>query len=242
MYWLSDTPIAHRGLHNTEIPENSLAAFEAACDAGFSIELDVHLSGDHEVVVFHDYSTQRLTGVDMEIATTPLAQLQALKLASTDQHIPTLREVLSLVDGRVPLLVELKSLGRSDGNFEALVHNLLKPYPGKFTVQSFDPNLVAWFANNAPNFIRGQLSCAYKGEASMPIFRRFLLTNLLLNWRSRPHYIGYNIEDLPSLPVRVARAMGLPVVAWTVSNSEQQKVAQRYADNMIFEHIDPSSY
>lgn len=241
MNWLSEIPIAHRGLHTDQLPENSLAAFAAACEAGYGIELDVHLTADKEVVVFHDYTTSRLTGVDRKVATTPLAQLQALKLAGTDQHIPTLHEVLSLVDGRVPLLVELKSPGRSDGTFEALVHDLLKTYRGKFTVQSFDPNLVAWFSKNAPSFIRGQLSCAYKGEASMPMFRRFLLANLLLNWRSRPHYIGYNIDDMPSFPVRFARKVGLPIVAWTVANSEQQKVAERYADNIIFEHIEPSS-
>jgi glycerophosphoryl diester phosphodiesterase len=241
MNWLLETPIAHRGLHSSEIPENSLAAFEAACKAGFGIELDVHMSNDHEIVVFHDYKTARLTGVDMSVASTSRTELQSLKLAGTEQHIPTLREVLNLVDGRVPVLVELKSPGRSDGTFEAKVYELLEGYSGEFTVQSFDPNLVAWFAKNAPSFIRGQLSCAYKGGGSMPVLRRFILSNLLMNWRSRPHYIGYDINDMPMLSVRIARAIGLPIVAWTVVNSDQLKIARRYADNIIFEQIDPSN-
>ena len=158
--------IAHRGLHNIDnsIPENSMLAFKKAIEGGFAIENDIHLTKDGEVVVFHDDTLTRVCGVEGKVEDKTLAELKELNLLGTNEKIPTLRECLELVGGRVPLLIEFKVVG---GNAKALsekANEILKDYEGLYFVQSFYPNVLSWYKKNRPDICRGQLSTAFKGE------------------------------------------------------------------------------
>ena len=148
---------AHRGLYGGDIPENSLAAFTAAVDAGYGIELDVQLSADGEVMVFHDASLERMTGVKGKLCEKTLAELRELRLDGTEHGIPTFREVLEAVDGKVPLLVELTGESADTSVCEA-VDEILREYSGAYLIESFNPLLLRWYKKNHPNVLRGQLT------------------------------------------------------------------------------------
>jgi len=140
--WLLKTPIAHRGLHGAGVPENSLAAFHAAMRRGYAIEFDVRLAGGDVPVVFHDAGLKRMTGVDRELAETPVAALRKLGLRGTAEHVPTFAEVLATVAGIVPLLIELKTpADRPPGTLETAVWGVLAGYRGAYAVQSLNHNL-----------------------------------------------------------------------------------------------------
>lgn len=227
MEWITTRPVAHRGLHKgTAVPENSLAAFEAAIAAHHPIELDVQLMADGHLVVFHDRDLKRLTGKKGRIADQSLGTLRQFRLFGTDQTIPSLAEVLACVGGQVPLLIEIKNEKKVGPPEHALVKTLAS-YRGEFAVQSFNPRSLNWFRHQAPNIIRGQL-------ASKP--QKFLRSNLLLTWASAPHFISYNVKALPTLPTTLARHyFNLPLLAWTVRSQADCDRATQYADNYIFD-------
>jgi glycerophosphoryl diester phosphodiesterase len=236
--WLRRRPIAHRGLHRgAAVPENSLLAFQHAIEAGFAIEMDVRLSGDGNVYAFHDDTLGRLTGVDVPFHAADQTCLASLRLLNSDQHIPRLEEVLELVAGRVPLLVEIKTRGEV-GPLESCVAALLAVYRGQFAVQSFHPFSVAWFRRHVPGMLRGQLAGDFRGaELSWP--RKLALRRMWFNAVSRPHFIAYDVRCLPQPRVAQARRRGLPVLAWTVDSAGKLDAARRHADNIIFEGIRP---
>lgn len=237
MEWLKNTPIAHRGLHDADAPENSLLAFQKAMEAGYAIELDVHLSYDGEVVVMHDENLQRMTGVDGEIAQLHLSEIQKHKLLKSDEGVPTLKEVFDLVDGRVPLLIEIKNEGRV-GGVESALSALLKTYKGEVAIQSFNPFVLQWFANNAPHIIRGQLSGSFS-DVKLAWHKKFLLKNLLLNGISKPHFIAYELDCLGNYMVQKQRK-DMPLLGWTVRSDEEMSTVLSRADNIIFELFLPS--
>lgn len=236
--WITDTPIAHRGLHNgTRIPENSLAAFEAAAAAGYAIELDVRLLADGVVAVFHDSDLLRLTGQGGVVETFSSARLAHLRLYDTDQRIPLLREVLELVGQRVPLLVETKVAGSigalEPGTLKALVESKCQ-----YAVQSFSPQSMEWFATNAPQAVRGQLDSEIGAPPGTDPRRDARLEQMLAI--SRPHFVAYDIRCLPSPHVeRHRRRLNIPLLAWTIRTPGQLADARRLADNIIFESIRP---
>ncbi|MCA9705404.1 MAG: hypothetical protein KDK70_06130, partial [Myxococcales bacterium] len=193
--WVRYRPIAHRGLHDAERPENSLAAFEAAAQAGHPIELDVHRSADGEVVVFHDETLQRMTGHPGAVAQTPLATLTGLRLGDSDERIPSLHQVLERVAGRVPVLVELKPPERA-GPLEQAVCDVLARWPGDYAVQSFDPYSMIWMRRHAPHLPRGMLSGDFHDE-DLPLHQRLALRNLALAPWVRPAFVGYELWSLP---------------------------------------------
>jgi len=206
---LGGRKFAHRGLfdNKTGIPENSLAAFGAAKDKGYGIELDIHLTKDGEVLVFHDDTLARICGDARKVEALTLSELKALSLLSTDQKIPTLGELFTLVDGGVPLLIEFKTglPGSADvGPLCEAACRLLDAYGGAYLIESFDANVLSWFRRNRPEVMRGQLALGFKtyeralgkeGAASIPRFRRLMLSWLLYNYTSRPHFISYRFED-----------------------------------------------
>jgi glycerophosphoryl diester phosphodiesterase len=219
--WLLRTPVAHRGLHGPDVPENSLAAFSAAARRGYAIEFDVRLAGEDLPAVFHDAGLKRMTGVDHELAKTSAAGLRKLRLAGTGEHVPTLAEVLDAIDGHVPLLVELKTpKDRTEGTLERAVWRVLSGYRGAYAVQSFEPATVAWFRAEAPGVMRGQLMSEGMGRrlAKLPA--------------TRPHFLGCDIKRLPDHRVALTR---LPVLAWTVRTPADRVRAAVFADNVIFE-------
>lgn len=227
--------IAHRGFHNEENPENTLGAFKRAIEHNYAIELDVQLLKDNTVVVIHDNKLSRLCGEDKYLSNCTIDELKEYKVLNSEYSIPTLKEVLDLVDGKVPLLIEIKN-NLKVGELESKTYELLKNYTGEFAIQSFNPYSLEWFKNNAPNILRGQLSSFFKGEY-LSFFKKLFLKKLKLNKVSDPHFISYKAEDLPNVYCKRAN---LPILAWTVRSQEQYMKVVKYCDNIIFENFEPS--
>jgi glycerophosphoryl diester phosphodiesterase len=231
--WLR-TPIAHRGLHdaNRSIPENSLAAFAAAADAGLPIELDVRLSADGAVVVHHDTTLRRLCDVPLAVARATLAELRSHPLAGTDEVTPTLTEVLDLVAGRVGVVVELKPVARGGSQLCAGVAEVLAACGRPTTVHSFDPRLVRWFARHAPDVVRGQAAGADEPPA---LVRRYLDAMVA---RRDVDYVVYSLARITDPGVAALRARGVPVLAYTVRTGTDMARARAHADGAFVESWD----
>lgn len=233
---------AHRGLHSKPArPENSLAAFSAAADRGYGIELDVHLMKDGRLAVIHDSSLERTAGADVRIEELTAAELDGYRLENTAEHIPTLKEVLELVDGRVPLLIELKSAGNIAPLCSALVDEL-RDYKGDFCIESFDPRCVLWFKKNAPDIVRGQLTENFLRDrnsgVSLPL--GILLTVLVFNIATQPDFIAQRFSDRRSLPNMIARNFwNMKGFVWTVTDPEDLKQAEKEGYSVIFEDFEP---
>lgn len=235
--WLCSVPIAHRGLHDLEagIPENSFAAFTEAIGHGYGIELDVQLTQDKKIVVFHDYSLGRMTGHPGKVRDLDWPELRKLRLARTGEGIPLFSDLLELVAGRAPLLIEVKNEGKT-GPLEQGVIDALSDYKGEFAVQSFNPYVVQYFFKHAPYIIRGQLASNFKGE-DLAGWKKFLLRYLLLNFISKPAFIAYEYGALPRWLARRVKNKGLLLLAWTVKNPEDYARAKKEFDNVIFENF-----
>ncbi len=234
--WLIEIPIAHRGLHDKQAPENSMSAFKNALDAGYAIELDVRLLSDGTVVVFHDDSLARMTGNDGYIKFLTKSDLERLTLADSQEKIPTFEEVLKLVDGKTPLLIEVKNEGKV-GELENKVIKMLSNYKGKFAIQAFNPFVLNYFYKHAPNMLRGQLASFFKGER-LPFFQKFALKRLMLCKKvSHPDFISYDHNSLPNRFVRKFKK--LPLIAWTVRSQEEYMKVVKHCDNIIFENFEP---
>lgn len=230
---------AHRGLHDPGkgIVENTLQAFEAARDAGYGMELDIQFSKDMRVVVFHDDDLLRLTGDPRAVRAVDLAELQAMPLSGrADAHIPTLRQVLDAVDGRVPLLIELKS-GRDNPLLCKALMEHLRGYRGEYLVESFDPRIVAWFRFRAPGLTRGQLVCApegYRPKASA--VAASFMAGLLVNCLGRPDFVAYDANAEHFLPPRLQRGLyRTPMAAWTVRDPALARAVTDRGEMNIFE-------
>ncbi|MBM6859641.1 glycerophosphodiester phosphodiesterase [Clostridium saudiense] len=237
--WLINTKFAHRGLHSDDgmIPENSLEAFKKAIENNYGIELDVSFTKDKKTVVFHDDNLLRMTGLNKKISDCTLEELQSLYLDNTDYKIPTFNEVLNLVDGKVPLIIEIKSNRDRDGLCNA-IKNELVDYNGKFCIESFDPLIMSRIKKNMPDVIRGQLSMKFTNETKSPKGLKIALEYLLLNFKSRPHFIAYNWIDSNNLSLRILRKLGIITVAWTVNSEKALEVSNERFDSIIFEHCE----
>lgn len=235
--WLFGIPIAHRGYFNPaqQIPENSLKAFQKAVRLGYAIELDVHLTKDGHVVVHHDASLKRLTGVNRLIKTCSLKEIKELKILGTQETIPTLPEVFALVKGKVPLYIELKNPGQA-GLLEQKVWENLQSYEGNVVILSFNPASLQWFAKHAPHLYRGQnypLSVLGKGDMS-----KFLKNILKILWISKPHFFVYSHQEIPKSILKLLCFLR-PLFAYDVSSLEEYKQARYFAKNIIFEKVSP---
>lgn len=236
--WMSNQHIAHRGLHDSDIFENSLPAFEKAVEHNYAIELDVHITTDNEIVVFHDDELSRLSNGKGLVREHNLQQLQSLKLNDGKSVIPTLRQVLETVNGKVPLLIEIKS-HPDIGILENALVKILDSYQGKFAVQSFNPFVVKWFTDNKPNYTRGQLSSYDMSDANVSKFQQFLLKNCLLNIITKPDFISYDVETADDCPrlIRKFNRQKKVVILWTVRKPEQLNNHKFKYDNFIFENF-----
>lgn len=226
---------AHRGLHGKNIPENSIAAFELACQKGYGIELDVQLSKDGTVMVFHDYTLNRMTGMDGKVCETEAKDLTKLKLKNTDQTIPTFEQVLSAVNGRVPLLVELKGENLNTALCEK-VAVILKEYKGDYCIESFNPLLLRAMRKQLPNAFYGQLYtnvCKDKKKYS-PL--NILLSLMFFNFLAKPDFIAYKYKYRNSLPVKLTtKCYKATRFSWTIKSEEEMKNAQENNECAIFE-------
>lgn len=233
--FLINSYIAHRGFHNKENPENTIGAFNRAIEHGYAIELDVQLLKDGTVVVVHDNTLNRLCGIDKYLCNCTYDEIKDLKIMNSNYSIPTLKEVLNFVNGRTPLLIEIKNTLKV-GELESKTYDILKNYDGEYAIQSFNPFSLEWFKKNAPNILRGQLSSFFKGE-NLSWLKKSLLKRLKLNKISSPHFISYNAEDLPN---KYVNKIKLPVLAWTIRSQEDYMKAIKHCDNIIFENFEPS--
>jgi glycerophosphoryl diester phosphodiesterase len=231
--WLLTIPVAHRGYHSPGIPENSIAAFDEALKSGLNIELDVHMTKDGVLVVFHDDNLSRMTMCDKNIEDCTFAELRDLRLGGTDEGIPALSGVLDLVHGRTGLFIEVKThpgIGRT----EELLAKVLDAYPGTFAALSFDPRVLRWFYKNRPHYIRGQISGGLAGK-KLPLFQRFLVKNLFVTFMSRPDFIAYEERYLNAWIRLVTKIFRTPVIAWTIRDPVTAKKLREKGQNFIFE-------
>lgn len=215
---------AHRGLHGPGIPENSLAAFQAAVAAGAGIECDVRLSGDGEVMVVHDRDLRRLCGVEIEVAGTPATQLAANRLLGTDQRIPWLGELLDLVAGRVPILIEAKVCGGNARLLAAAIARELDDYAGAVAVMSFEPKVANWFARHRP----------YRRRGLVVKERACALDRWTAVGYGRPHFVAAETGLLGTRWAKKIRARKFLYV-WTVRSAGQRLQALVHADALIWE-------
>lgn len=226
---------AHRGLHGAGIPENSLAAFEKACVEGYGIELDVQLSSDGEVMVFHDYTLVRMTGVEKKLCELTAEALGAICLGDTEEKIPTLREVLALVDGRVPILVELKG---ESGNVSLCpkVAKILSEYRGPYCIESFNPLLIRAMRKELPDVFYGLLYTNVCREKKKYTLLNRLLSVMAFNFLAKPNFIAYNELYRDAFCVRLTtKFYRAPRFVWTVRSEENLALAHRLAEHPIFE-------
>lgn len=244
--WLTARPIAHRGLHDAAggVIENSLSAAAAAIAGGFAIECDVQLSADEEALVFHDFTLERLTAQSGRVDARKAAELAAIGLKGSGDRIPTLTAFLDAIGGRTPLVIEVKS--RFDGDLRLAKRTaeiVASRGDQPIVLKSFDPVIVAALRQLAPGFARGIVAM---NEYSYPDYQhlspgeKHALANLLHFGESRPDFVSWKVADLPSAaPFLCRKALGLPLMTWTVRTPEDRARAAEHADQMVFEGFRP---
>lgn len=235
--WFCKYKLAHRGLHNEMFPENSLGAFENACTYKFAIELDVRILSDGTAVIFHDRNLLRMCGIDKNINDLTLKELDDYKLNGSKYSIPTLKQVLELVDGRTPIMIELKPVNKKE-KIEEKVYSLIKDYKGDIAVKSFNPISMMWFKKHAPEVLRGMLSSSFNDIEGLPLLYKQIVKKLRLFSLVKPDFISYNHSDLPNKYVTKRK---VPVIAWTITDKEMESEAMKNADNIVFEGYVPES-
>jgi glycerophosphoryl diester phosphodiesterase len=223
-------PFAHRGLHGPGRIENSRAAFAAAVARGHGIELDVRMSRDGAAMVFHDEDLGRLTEATGRVRDRDAAALRQIRLRGSVETIPTLAEILELVAGRAALLIEVKTKRRGSARLCAAVRDALAGYQGAAAIMSFHPEVPRWFAAHEPERLRG-LVVTEKGDRRLA--RR--IGRSLAAWRARPHFLAYDIRDLPSPFAALARSRGRRILTWTCRSERDFAVAAAHADQIIYE-------
>ena len=226
---------AHRGLHSRDksVPENSLKAFALAAENGYGMELDVQLTRDGQVVVFHDDTLDRVCGVSGRVDDYTFSELQKFPLCGTEERIPLFSDVLNTVGGRTAIICELKTAGKKNRELSRKTYELLAAYDGDVCVESFDPRIVAWFRFHAPELLRGQLAQVEYPDQSAA--KGFVLKHCLLNFLARPHFIAYQLTKRP-LSVRFSELLGAMKVAWTSHEPKNEKGQ----DVVIFEFYRPN--
>jgi len=235
--WILKTPIAHRGLHDGDIPENSMAAFEAAVAACYPIEIDVQLTKDKVPVVFHDDILTRMTGLKKRVTHVKFDRLMKLSLGRTNMKIPTLREFLDFIDGRVPLLVEVKK-NRGSKGIEQIVMDMLKEYQGEFAIQSFNPIAIRKVRKLAPDVYCGLLSSKLS-DMRMFFLSKAAVKNARLFFIAKPDFVSFEISSFPNDRVaRFREEQQLPIIGWTIRTKDDIERACTYCDGIIFENLE----
>lgn len=245
---LLTTPIAHRAFHDLSQgrPENSVEAVQAAIDHGYAIEIDLQLSRDGQAIVFHDYDLTRLTGHKGPIQQRTADELCAIPLLGGTHMIPTLRQVLEIVNGQVPLLIEIKdqdgTLGPAIGRLEQAAARDLQGYRGDVAVMSFNPNSVRVFGGFAPNIPVGLTTCDFNAQdwPLIPKARRERLAGIPDMKPSRATFVSHDARDLGSRQVARLKSRNTPVLCWTIRSPEAEAQARQIADNITFEGYQPA--
>ncbi len=237
--WLTEQPFAHRGLHDARenVLPNTYAAFDRAIEQNAAIELDVQASFDGRAMVYHHDSLEDFTELEGGVGAHGSNRLVETKLTGTQETIPLLELVLERIAGRVPVLIEAQ---RPEDEIHPLcfgIRRALEGYRGPVGVMSFDPEIIAWFARNAPKIWRGLVISDETGGRKPGLWERLGWRQLFDVWRAKPHFIAYDVRSLPSNLSRKLRNGGIPVVAWTIQSQQDRIAAEDYADNFIFEPV-----
>lgn len=235
--WLVKQKIAHRGLHDEVSPENSLSAFKKAVEKGYAIETDVQMTADGILLAFHDEILDRMTDGKGLISQKNFNEICNYTLKNSEEKIPLLSEVLSLVGGKVPLLIEIKS-HKNIGPEEEKIKAMLEKYDGQYAFQSFNPFIVKWFKDNMPDVKSGVLSSFFK-DVKLSVFQKIILKNLWLNKLAKPDFISYNVDDAANFKKLTKIKGTLPILFWTVRSTEQMRLVSEKCDNIIFEDFLP---
>ncbi|MBQ7780523.1 MAG: glycerophosphodiester phosphodiesterase [Lachnospiraceae bacterium] len=235
---------AHRGLHDnaSEAPENSMAAFEKAIEAGYGIELDVQLTKDKIPVIFHDFTLQRVCGVEGKVAEYTYEELQQFSLCGSEQKIPKLADFLQLADGRVPLIIEYK-LPAMQTEVCAIADKLLAEYKGVYCIESFNPLALFWYRRNRKEIMRGQLAMNFlkSEEKEYSPLLYFALGHLLFNFLTKPDFIAYNHGDYKGVSRRLCRHLyRCTAVAWTIRSEAELGARKQDFDLFIFDSFVPN--
>jgi glycerophosphoryl diester phosphodiesterase len=244
--WLTARPIAHRGYHDLAARrlENTLPAAESAIARNFSIECDLQRTADDRVVVFHDDTLDRLTNLSGLVERKTLAELRSARFRDSDATIPTLEELLDLVDGRVGLVIELKSSFAGDRRLEAATATLLAEYAGPAVVMSFDPASMTAMRRLAPALPRGMLGDRFRAEdwPTLTAFQRWTCATFAMAPAVLPSFVSYDVHALPaSIPLALRHFFGIPLITWTVRTADDRAVAKAWADQITFEGFDPDA-
>lgn len=231
---------AHRGLHGNGVAENSMTAFRKALEKGYGIELDLHLLKDGNLAVFHDNALKRTTGADGIVEDLTTEELKLYNLENTDDTIPTFKEVLELYNGAAPLIIELKA-NKNQAALAKAATDALKDYNGAYCIESFDPRCILWLKKNRPEIIRGQLSQNFfKTDDKLNFIIKFLLTNNLLNFITKPDFVAYNFAHRKVLATKLCEKLWkMQMVGWTIRTKETQKQAKAENWLSIFEYFLP---
>lgn len=242
LHELHNWTYAHRGLHGAGAPENSLEAFRRAKEAGYGVELDVHLLADGNLAVMHDSLLMRTTGHVGRIEDLTTEELSGYYLEDSEYTIPLFSDVLKLYDGKAPLIVELKCIGNNYDALCAAACKLLDAYNGPYCMESFDPRCVRWLRKNRPDIVRGQLTEDYfRSETSkIPGLLKFLLKHQMMNFLTMPDFIAYKYCDRKTFSNILCRKLWrLTGVTWTVQNMEEFDTAKEEGWITIFENFTP---
>ena len=231
---------AHRGFHNNEsdAPENSAKAMRLAVENGYGIELDVQLTKDGKVVVFHDATLKRVCGVDAKVNSMTYEELQQLRLLGSDERIPLFSDVLKIIDGKVPLIMEVKMVDAKTRICE-LADKELENYKGIYCMESFHPFAVQWYRKNRPDVVRGQLSANFNKEGQKESIREWLVHMLFINVLGRPDFVAYSHKSANNLSRNLTRMWGATAVAWTIRSQKELDNNRKKFDLFIFEGFRP---
>ena len=232
---------AHRGLHDnaSDAPENSMAAFRKAVEGGYGIEFDVQLSKDKVPVVFHDFTLKRMCGIDGKVCEHTYEELLQFPLCGSKEQIPRLEEVLGLIDGRVPLIIEYK-MEWLDAQVCQVADKVLQNYQGAYCIESFNPLGLLWYRKNRPAVMRGQLADAFYSRKEYKGILYLVLQNLLFDFLTKPDFVAYNHKEAKRLSRRLCRNLYRnTAVAWTIKSEEELAEARKHFDLFIFDSFDP---
>ena len=236
---LTARPIAHRGLHDfsTGVVENTASAFAAAIAGGYAIECDLQLTRDGEAVVFHDDHVERLTEGRGMVKDHTAAEMKQLTMRNSTDKVQTLAELLTQVNGQVPLVIELKSLWDGDARLAQRAIEELKSYSGPHCLMSFDPDAIAAVRRFAPHIIRGIVAerATDSYYNSLPLPKQTELRTFSHLARTRPDFVSFFYEELPWAPITALRASGMPIITWTIRSPQQAVMAMRCSDQITFE-------
>ena len=236
-----NTYIAHRGLfNNKDIPENSIKAFKKAVKNGYGIELDVQLTSDNKLVVFHDESLKRMINIDKILHDCTYKEIKNLKLLNTNETIPLFEDVLKVIKKDTPLIIEIKPEGRYIETTKATVE-MMRDYDGIYNMESFNPNVVRYLKEKEPQIIRGQLAHNYfVHNKEMPFIQKLSLTYLLLNIYTKPDYIAYDCNNTSNLSFKlVSKLYKGECIAWTIKSQKQLQDNKNLYNCFIFDSFIP---